>query len=838
SGSGAYSPNSTPYYGIRISGAKNVTVIGCNVNKLGVNLYASSSSNLNVTSNNFSYAGLANIYINSTKNSSFIRNNLQFADFNSSILLVGNSTNNIFLNNSIVSDNRTGFYINSSKNTFVDNFVANTPISFACGINAIFPISNIGDGNICQDNQGCGFIRCSISNTPGNISHISLAPITINSCGSLDYPGYYNLTGNLNTLYFVNVSELQSQFYPCLNIRASDVLLNCNNFTISNSATAIFSSSQKNIKVENCRFTNSSYGIAFSNVTNGTIENVYGNDSISTISLYNSSDGLIKGVTSVRNGYGFYISGTTNTTFANFNASNNTYGIYLQNSTANAFLNGRAVSNAKIDVYASPNDVNSTSDFMQNTVCTLTNANWAGCELKISPNLAFYPETSCLTINRPGSYKLLANIIQAPSECFNIKTDNVQLNCNGHIISGNGVGPAIVSSGTFNVSVYNCTIQNVPTGVAFSNASDVSVFNSIIYSSNVGVNISNSHVFNITGDTFGQGVSRGLYVSHSNYGNVYGNTYNPGSLGVTALLFINSTLNSIENNSVSNWNIGISLLDSTDNYLENNTVSTGSYNYYCAGNATSLDSENGVINYGTTKHDCPSIAAVSPTGQPNQCTSLPAGTTQVLYSDEVYSAGSTCFNLYANNTILNCNGHTIISSNGGIFAALSGTRGSVLENCYLKGFNRSVVMKDSSSSSIYNLTILQAENSSSPAVSVYNSNNADLSNLNITSNSYGLYVNNLSYGSISNIYSAAKTSYFLNNVYSTSISGVSSANSSQIGMLLTNSTANIFSSGDYLGKTGIECAYSSTGKTANINSGRNTCTINNGCSWLSSSSLC
>ena len=831
-GSSSYVANTIPVYGIKIAGSRNVSVSDCNVNGFGVGLYSFESSRVNVTASNFSDNGLSNIYLNSSKNGSFIDNNLLFSSVNGSYVVVGSSSHNVFLNNTVSSDNATGFYINSRNNTFVDNFVSNTPVSFACGTNAIFPISNIGEGNICQVSDGCGFVRCSIENIPGNLSHVSLAPISINSCGSLNYPGYYNLTGPLNTLYFVNTSDVTSAFYPCLNINASNVVLNCNNYTISNSATAIFSSGQKNVKVENCRFTNSSYGIVFSSVVNGTVSNIYGTHGISTLAMYNSTDGFIKGIKSFQNGYGILLSGTTNTTFADFNTSNNTYGIYVDNSSANAFIGGTAVSNAKIDVYASINDVNSTSDLMQNTLCTLTNTYWAGCKLKISPNLAFYPETSCLAINRPGDYQLVNNISQAPSDCFSLNTDNVMLDCNGHSVTGNGVGPVVYSSGKYNVSVYNCSFRGTPVGVAFSNSTDAVVSNTVIAGTGTAVNFSGVQVFSVTNSTFGPGDAYGLIASSSQGGYVANNIFSSGSSGATAIAFSNSTLNSVVNNSVSSWSTGLSLAgNSTNNYIENNTISTSSYDYYCSGNAISLGSENGFVNYGTTKHDCPSIAVISPTGPSNLCTSFSSGITEVLDSDEVYSSGATCFNIYANNTVLNCNGHTIISDNGGSFAAISNVHNALLENCYLKGFNRSVIVRHSSAS-LYNVTVLQGPNMTSPAISVSDSSGTHLGSLNITANAYGLYIDNLSLSTIGSIYSAANTSFMFNRLSSSSISGLASAPSSLVGLELTNSTGNTFADSDFSGTTGIECLYSSAGKTANVNSGGNAYTSSSGCTWL------
>ena len=835
-GSSQYVANSTPVYGIKVVGSSNVSVSDCNVNGFGVGLYSFKSSKVNVTASNFSNNGLSNIYINSSKNGSFINNTLLFSRVNGSFAVVGNSTHNVFLNNTVSSDNATGFYINSRNNTFVDNFVSNTPVSFACGADAMFPISNIGEGNICQVSDGCGFVRCSLSNIPGNVSQVSLAPISINSCGSLNYPGYYNLTGPLNTLYFVNISDVTSAFYPCLNINASNVVLNCNNYTISNSATAIYSSGQSNVRVENCRFTNSSYGIVFKNVVNGTASNIYGTHEISALAMYNSTDGFVKGVKSFQNGYGILLSGTTNTTFADFNTSNNTYGIYVDNSSSNAFLGGTAVSNSKVDVYASINDVNSTSDLMQNTLCTLTNTYWAGCKLKISPNLAFYPETSCLAINRPGEYQLVNNISQAPSDCFNIKTDNVMLNCNGHSVTGNGVGPVVYASGKYNVSVYNCSFRGTPVGVSFSNSTDAVVSNTVIAGTGTAVNFSNVQVFSVTNSTFSLGDTYGLVASSSQGGYVSNNIFSSGSSGDTAILFANSTLSSIVNNSVSSWKTGLLLSgNSTDNYIENNTISSSSYDYYCSGNTVGLGSESGFVNYGTTKHDCPSIAAISPTGPSNLCTSFSSGITEELHSDEVYSAGATCFNIYANNTVLNCNGHTIISDSNGSFAAISGAHNVLLENCYLKGFNRSVIVR-SSPATVSNITLIQAPNATSPSISVSDSSGARLSNLNITSNVYGLYVDNLSLGSLSDIYAAANTSFLFNRLSSSSVSGLTSAKSSLVGLELTNSTGNTFSGSAFSGTTGIECLYSSAGKTANINSGGNTYTSSSGCTWLGSSS--
>ncbi len=64
----------------------------------------------------------------------------------------------------------------------------------------------------------------------------------------------------------------------------------------------------------------------------------------------------------------------------------------------------------------------------------------------------------CKEIDKAGRYFLVQDLTEVSGNCIEISADNVELNCNGHSISGTDLGTAISSSADF-VTIKNCVIS-------------------------------------------------------------------------------------------------------------------------------------------------------------------------------------------------------------------------------------------------------------------------------------------------------------------------------------------------------------------------------------------
>ena len=180
-----------------------------------------------------------------------------------------------------------------------------------------------------------------------------------------------------------------------------------------------------------------------------------------------------------------------------------------------------------------------------------------------------------------------------------------------------------------------------------------------------------------------------------------------------AILISNSTHDIISNVTGSRNRIGMDLAgNSLNNTIFNNTMqlSTG-VDYMCNGNS-GIGDENGGINYGTTKSRCRWLAAITVTSPSPHCGVALQSSLFNLYSDAQYTAGSTCFSAYSNITTINCNGHTVIATNGGTFALFRNAQKSTMENCFLKGF-KTAISSQNSTMTVINNTIMGMPGNSS-----------------------------------------------------------------------------------------------------------------------------
>jgi parallel beta-helix repeat protein len=644
------------------------------------------STHISIINNHISQNFVSNIRLEGSSYNRISNNYLsKAASASGAVSITNNSEKNILLNNVVQFNADFGFVVGSNNNTFINNTFQSTPVSFYCIGGNGFVHNNLASANRCYNNTGCNFLSCTGLNIQTNVDSIVLAP-AISSCGSITSPGIYKLTNDISMSYFINTVQAST---PCISIRSNYVALDCNGHTISNATTAIGVSNVINADISNCRIKGSANGIALNYVSNSNISNVamYNNTNAALL-IQNSNTDTVSNITVYGNHYGIYMAATMASLVNKFTIKNNTFGIYLSSSKGNSFTNGLAFNNTRVDAYATEDSANSSSNIMQKTKCGLSDANWASCLQYISPTLQYYPVYSCGTLSRAGTYKVIANIVGIGSSCFNIKQNDVVLDCSTHkLISALKTGPAINMTGRRNVTIANCSITGFGPAISINRSAKVSIINNNLNNSESGIVAANSRSLDIMDNNISVFNTYGLALLNTTQSHVLSNKVNRNPQNNIGIFLNDSALNQVLNNTVTSTTGMYIAGHSNNNTISNNLVQSGSTDYICSKENSPINAEYGGINYGTNKQGCLWLAAVLQSSPNVACTSTINPTIYSLTNDYVYNTGETCFNIYSNNTLINCNGHTIIATNGGTFINFIKSQNSNLQNCNLKGFS-------------------------------------------------------------------------------------------------------------------------------------------------------
>ncbi len=839
SGQGPYVAVPPFTYGIQVINANNVSISGCQVNSFSYGIFEQSATNTTITNNNVSQNYVSNIRL---QNSSFnyVANNYlsNAASDSGSLSINNNSARNLLVNNTVQFNVRYGIVVNSSRNTFRNNTIKGSPISFYCmGANG-FKSNNTAYSNVCYNNTGCNFIACFGSNLQTNVANITLSK-SISTCGSIRSPGSYRLLSNLSMSEFINTSEAPT---PCISIKSSNINLNCGGHAIFNSTTGIVASNASYISIENCVVRDSKTGVELDNIINSNLTNINAShNSADGIKFVGSTQAYMSNVITsynLQNGLGILQSRSIGVN--KFRVLNNSFGIYLSNSVSNSFTNGVAANNSRVDVYATIDSTNSLVNSMQKSSCGVTDTLWAKCTQYISPDLQFYPLSTCTTIKRAGIYRMASNLVNIGFTCFNISQNDVVFDCHGHVIvSGTAVAPAIVSSGKRNVTVVNCSISGFSSAIQMSNIVGPSVINNTITGSLTGINVSRSTNAYIYGNKVTHSSVYGISLLNVTKSNILFNNQSAGLKSSTGIYLYNSRFNNLLNNTMNLSITGMYFGGNSQNNTVSGNIGTGdtAADYICSEQNSGINAELGGVNFGTSKVGCNWLAAISPGSMYVSCKVSIAPSTFSLSSDYVYGFGGTCFTIYSNNTQINCNGHTIIAQNGGTFVNFNSSSGAVLENCNLKGFTFPVsAIKSSVRLSNDTIYINSTAPINTVGINITKSQDAEVYNSKVISPYYGIYLNKVSFGKlIGNNVTSFMYPYTLQDSNGVSVYSNIAPYYSVAGMTLTNSASDNFQGNNFNGVYGMSCYGSSKNVTASTDLGANYCTNNFNCAWIKSS---
>ncbi len=830
-------------YGVSIVNRTNVTISGCRISNFSYGVFVASSNDIHINDNNISINYVSNVYLNATHNSTVSNNYISKSSSPQGSMFLTNGTSGVnVINNTIQYNLYIGINVNSSNNTFIKNFLSDSPFSFGCSVPNGFVTSSKAYSNVCYNSSGCGFVECTGINIPTNVSKLILQS-SINTCGSIVSPGTYQLESNLNMNEFVNISNILSLFTPCIRVASKNVLINCNGFSINNSSVAISALNEQNVTIENCKVNNADIGVSLSNVSVSRISNLSVEAATYGIKLYNTSLTSLYNISAETDTYGMYLSSSYSNIFQRINATHNAYGIYLENNSfSNTFDNGAVLNSSKVDVFATPDSANASYNLMISVSCGYTNAVWATCRHFLTPTLAYVPVSSCSTISAPGNYLLTSGIINGFGQCIKINSDNVRFNCANRIISASSsaVGPALIVSNAYNVTINSCYTVGFPSSITVSNSSLIMVNGTNVQASDYGIVFNSVKYGTVTNSTINGTSNTSIMLYNTVLSDVFKNEITYGKSKNIGILLNNSQNNTIMNNSGSRDYIGVEFMGSShNNTVVNNTMQLSTYlDYMCAGNSA-LTSENGGINYGTTKSGCHWLAALTVTNPTVSCAVALQPNLFLLTQDYKYTVGSTCFSSFANTTTINCNGHTVIATNGGTFADFKSSDRSTLENCFLKGFTNTIIASNSSID-IFNNSIYENKGSQhSIAISVSDSKfGATVQADNVSTQYTGISLSSIGGGTMqNNNVESAIIAYMLYNVSGMSIRNNTAYISTYNGIVLNNSVTNIFQNNNFSSSSvGISCLYKSQGSTNNTDLGGNRCTLNKNCLWAGSSS--
>jgi parallel beta-helix repeat protein len=344
---------------------------------------------------------------------------------------------NITIKNCIVRDWDFGIYLNQANNNTLTNIISNSNTD--SGIR-IFNSSFNTLSNITLGEQG-----------DGNYVGLSLFYSNFNNIANIitkyNVYGVYLLSSNFNTL-----SNIESNF----NLN-DGIYFDCSfSNTIKNSI--IRDNSRYGIKIY-CDWTgepNYIYNNLLNNTINfyfeGTIYTNYWNTTLQEgNNIWNSSLG--------------YIGGNLWTT-----PDNNGYSDTCVDANYDGFCD---------DPYYLTSD-GSNIDYLTNSKICRSNAP--------SPPAPSYTEiSSCMQISEPGEYRLVNDIIdQNVSECIGINSNDVILDCQGHLIDGVDFyvqGPpeqtsfGIHSHGYNNITVKNCRLSDWSHPFNFEYSTNVTALN-------------------------------------------------------------------------------------------------------------------------------------------------------------------------------------------------------------------------------------------------------------------------------------------------------------------------------------------------------------------------
>ncbi len=544
-----------------------------------------------------------------------------------------NSNNGTIENNTIYNNIENGITLWGSSYKNINNNTIRTN-SYGIYSTQYSTYNNFSNNTVCSNTNQDIYLDSGSTNNYGDNTCTKKQdddsnPLTCTQCPlqTVNISSCQSLYGDTNYLLTQNIS---ANYNDCFYINGNGATLDCagHSITGTGSYNAVYSSYHDNVTIKNCTINNFDNGIYFSYSHNGTITDNTANN----------------------NQRGLYIQYSNNNQLTNNTViENNQYGIYLQSSSYANIINNLACMNSNRDIYI---DYGSSSSTGSN-ICS--NLDPDGSSVTCGPGCpTTYPPkeiTNCQALVTPGRTYLLTqdvNDYYSYYYCFDAQADNVTLDCQGHTVTGPNPdsywGYGFNANWRNNVTVKNCKFAYFSEGIYLYGTPYANVINNTVANNSDGIYLGyNNHHSNIINNTALDNSNQGIYLGS-----------NGGNSNVSDNLACYSQTNiNIQTNPVTG----------------DNTCDVGSSNF-----------DGSTV---TCSQDCP---PPSPK-EINNCMALSVrGRTYLLTSD---ITSSYCFYVYANDVVLDCQGHRITGYGIGSGPAVQGSSRNnfTIKNCNITNFD-------------------------------------------------------------------------------------------------------------------------------------------------------
>ncbi|MFH2027819.1 MAG: NosD domain-containing protein, partial [Nanoarchaeota archaeon] len=224
-------------------------------------------------------------------------------------------------------------------------------------------------------------------------------------------------------------------------------------------------------------------------------------------------------------------------------------------------------------------------------------------------------ENACGELDEENRIYTLTTDIQAGANCFDVKANNITLDCDGHTIIGDGTGIGVRTYAFLSdyTTLENCILDNFSIGIYWNNAHNGIIRNNTVFDLGHGIwleasdnniieqnRVNGSGISGIefaiaenntfTDNTIIGNYSNGIFNSiTTNLNNNILNNHIAGSL--YGIRVAQDSVGSIGNNMIYNCSYGIYLIEAHEFIISNNNVSRNNYGIY-----VNRSSENLIYN--------------------------------------------------------------------------------------------------------------------------------------------------------------------------------------------------------------------------------------------------
>jgi parallel beta-helix repeat protein len=552
------------------------------------------------------------------------------------------SSNNTIKNNN-ASDNTNGIHLD----TFCDyNTISNNNVSF--GSRGIW--LQRSSNNIISNNN--------VSNTDYGIylnTFCDYNTLTNNTISSSNYYGIYIYHSSSNTLtnnimidnsIFLSGNELRE--WNTHTINTSNIMngkpvhywKNQTGGTVPPGAGEIILANCSYVVIENQDVSGGSVGILLGFSDNNTLmNNVATSNGYTSIYLEWSSNNTITNNNASNSFYGIYLEWSSNNTITNNSASNNYDGIYLFRSSRNILANNTVLSNNHSGIY-----LYTFCDYNTITNNTASSNNYNGIHFynsdynTITNNTAYSRDESGICLDTSCNYNILMNNtvssnnldgIYLYSSSYNTLTNNtaslnnrsgiyLETSCNNNIITNNSVsnnyqGIICLLSSSSNTFTNNTVSSSDWYGIYIGRYSNSNTLTSNMVSNNyLGIrfyrsssitlknNMMTDDSLFLSGDELSHWNTHTIDTSNTVNGKPvhYWKNQTSGTVPIEAgeVILANCTNVLIENQNISDGEVGIQLGFSDGNIITKSTVSNSYYGIHLDSSKNNTITDNTATN--------------------------------------------------------------------------------------------------------------------------------------------------------------------------------------------------------------------------------------------------